>query len=106
MIIDGFRKTHLSMAEAIDAWRIVPRLMVAGYGFLVYQVVSWYMELVPYMLDGCVSDIVEKCIIEAPATQHSVLVSAVIGLGAVMVGFYVNTGRKWNEGIKKWDDGS
>lgn len=103
MNTDKFRKAHLAMAEAIDAWRVIPRAMVAGYAYLVYKVIDWYMDLHPYFIDGCAKEIT-RCFVDAPSTQHSVLVSAVIGLGAAIIGFYVNTGRKWNEPFIKWDD--
>ena len=101
--IDAIRRFYLSLAEATDAWRIVPRVLVTGYGYLLYKVVMWYMELVPYMLDGCVSETVTDCIVEAPTTQHAALVTAVVGIAAAFFGLYTNTGQQWDRYVfRKW----
>ena len=77
--VDNFRRVSLEIAETVDAWRIVPRLLVGSYAYLLYKVVEWYMELVPTMIEGCTSSLVD-CINQAPTTQHAVLVSAVVGM--------------------------
>ena len=101
--IDVIRRFYLSIAEATDAWRIVPRVLVTGYGYLLYQVIRWYMELVPYMLDGCVSETITDCIVEAPTTQHAALVTAVVGVAAAFFGLYANSGQKWDRYMfRKW----
>jgi len=100
--IDLWRKGQLAVAEFVDAWRIVPRLLVAGYGYVVYTVIMWYKELKPYMLEGCQSDVVKDCIVQAPTTQHAALVTAVVGMAAVVFGLYANSGKKWN-GFTYWN---
>ena len=101
--IDVIRRFYLSIAEATDAWRIVPRVLVTGYGYLLYQVIRWYMELVPYMLDGCVSETITDCIVESPTTQHAALVTAVVGVAAAFFGLYANSGQKWDRYMfRKW----
>lgn len=100
--VDTIRKGHLSLAEFIDAWRIIPRVLVVGYGFLLFKVVKWYMNLQPFMLEGCVSDTVTDCIVQAPTTQHAALVTAVVGVAAAVFGLYANSGRKWN-GFTYWN---
>jgi len=102
--IDSLRRFYLSVAEATDAWRIVPRLLVTGYGYLLYSVVTWYSELAPYMLEGCVSETVTDCIIRAPSTQHAALVTAVVGVAAAFFGLYTNSGQKWDRYVfRKWN---
>ena len=101
--IDSWRKGHLAIAEWIDAWRVIPRLLVAGYGYLVWMVVHWYMNLKPALIDKCDVELLgQTCITEAPSTQHAALVTAVVGMAAVVIGLYVNSGRKWN-GFTKWN---
>ena len=100
--VDKWRKIHLSVAELIDAWRVVPRLLVGGYSWLVYKVAVWYMNLHPRMIEGCVSDNIKDCIFEAPTTQHAVLITAVVGVSAAIFAFYTNTGKKWN-GFTNWE---
>lgn len=87
--IDERRKVHLMLAEAMDAWRVVPRLLVAGYGYLVWTVVQWFMNL------------------PEPTTQHAALVSTVVGVAGAVIGIYTSTGRKWSEHtFKQWDQGT
>ena len=102
MKIDQFRQGYLVAAELLDAFRIFPRVLVGGYTYLLYVVVTWYMGLVPYVLEGCVSDVAKDCIIQAPLTQHAALVTAVIGIAAAIFGLYTSTGRKWN-GFTAWN---
>jgi len=101
--IDSLRRFYLSVAEATDAWRIVPRLLVTGYGVLLYKVVWWYAGLEPYILEGCVSEVVKDCIVEAPSTQHAALVTAVVGVAAAFFGLYTSSGQKWDRYIfRRW----
>ena len=100
--IDTYRTVHLATAEAIDAWRIIPRFLVGAYSFLVYKVVKWYMLLEPKMIEGCVSEVITNCIYQAPTTQHAALVTAVVGVSAAVFGLYTSSGKKWN-GFTFWN---
>ncbi len=100
--IDTYRKAHLAIAELVDAWRIVPRLLVGAYSYLVYIVVKWYMALEPKMIEGCTSDVVTNCIVQAPTTQHAALVTTIVGIAAAVFGLYTNSGKKWN-GFTPWN---
>lgn len=101
MDIDKFRQIHLSIAEALDAWRIIPRALVSLYCYMLYKVVEWYMALHPYIMDKCVSQNMADCIVQAPTTQHAALVTAVVGISAAVFGLYSSTGKKWN-GFTFW----
>lgn len=100
--IDTYRRRHLFIAELIDAWRLIPRLVVGLYIWLAIYVILWYIGLDPYILKGCnIDKLGEVCIVQAPATQHAVALTSVFGLGAAVFGFYAGTGRKWN-GFTPW----
>jgi len=101
MDIDKFRRIHLAMAESLDAWRIIPRALAAGYCYLLYKVVVWYMDLAPYILEKCSSPTVTDCIVQAPTNQHVAVVTAVVGIAAAVFGLYVGTGKNWN-GFTSW----
>lgn len=103
--IDTYRKGHMAVAELVDAWRVVPRLLVAAYSYLVWVVVKWYMTLEPKLITGCVSDTALDCIYQAPTTQHAALVTAVVGVSAAVFGLYTNSGKKWN-GFTNWNGGT
>ena len=43
--LDKDRLEKAKWAEFVDSWRIVPRLLVAGYAWLTWKVVDWYMHI-------------------------------------------------------------
>lgn len=101
--IDAWRKFHMAFAEWFDAWRIVPRLIVAAYAYMMYEITAWYLELEPKMIEGCDPAVLaEACIAQAPTTQHMAFVTAVVGIAAAIFAFYSNSGRKWN-GFTHWN---
>lgn len=67
----------LELAMLLDAFRVVPRLVLIGYSYLVYYVVNWFMNL------------------ENPVTQQAALVTTVVGASAAVIGLYNNSGTKW-----------
>jgi hypothetical protein len=69
----------LKYAEILDAYRVVPRVLLLGFGYLVWFVVAWFTEL------------------HDPTTQQTAFVSAVVGITAPITAFYFNTGRKWRD---------
>lgn len=71
------KKKLLDMAELLDAYRLVPRILVGAYGFMVYKTVIWFMALAE------------------PSTQQVTFISTVVGAAAVVIGMYTNSGRKW-----------
>jgi len=101
MKLDNIRQKYLAVFEAIDAMRLIPRILVGGYAYLVYKTVAWYMELEPTMIENCISANIVDCIIFAPTTQHAILLSTIIGASAAVIGLYTATGRKWN-GFTPW----
>ena len=103
--IDKDRIKKAKWAEFVDSWRIVPRLLVAGYAWLTWEVVDWYMHIQP-TLTTCkivnnekICGIIEKA---GPTTQHAALVAAVIGAAAIVFGFYTNSGKDWSKPMIPW----
>ena len=68
------------MAQAVDSWRIFPRLFLSVYIFLLYYSTMWFMAL------------------PEPNNAQAGFVSVVVGAGAAWFGLYVN-GKKTD--IKK-----
>ena len=77
-VVINWKYYWMSAAEIIDAFRGVPRAMVLGYAYLVWHVVDWFMSL------------------SAPSTEHTFLVSTVVGGAAAVFGLYVNSGSGWD----------
>ena len=61
------------LAQAVDSWRIFPRMFLSVYIFLLYYATMWFMEL------------------EAPNFEQSALISVLVGAGAAWFGLYAGT---------------
>lgn len=108
MELNKWRLMHLAAAEAVDAWRLVPRIMVAGYAYMLAYIVYWYMQLKPYVIEKCLETLgsdaanAALCVVQEPSTQHTAFVTAVVGISAGVFGFYANSGRQWTQGVFSW----
>ena len=71
------KQKFLDIAELIDAYRIMPRLLVLCYGYMVYDVTMWFK------------------ILENPNGAQSTFISIVYGAAAGIFGFYAKSGRSW-----------
>tara|TARA_A200000159_G_C7249557_1_gene308138 strand:- start:201 stop:680 length:480 start_codon:yes stop_codon:yes gene_type:complete len=63
-------------AKMVDAWRIVPRLFLGVYVYLLYFATFWFMDL------------------PDPSIEQSGLISILVGAGAAWFGLYVNSAAK------------
>ena len=61
-------------AQAIDKWRIWPRLLITLYGVMFYKTTDWFMSL------------------PDPTNAQSAFVSVIVGAGAAWFGLYVGSG--------------
>jgi len=75
-------QSWISMAEAVDSWRIFPRIFITTYIYLLYKSAMWFMEL------------------EAPTMEQAGLISVVVGAGAAWFGLYANSGNKFVRNTK------
>ena len=64
-------------AEKLDAWRIVPRLLILCYMVVFWRTCSWFMY-----------DLAD------PTNAQAGFVSVIVGAGAAWFGLYVNGGKK------------
>lgn len=67
----------LHWAERVDAMRVFPRLFVAGYGVLAWDVWRWVQSL------------------HDMTVAQTAFTTSIIGLCIPLLGWYMNTGRKW-----------
>ena len=65
----------MTLAEKLDAWRIVPRMLILSYMVVFYQTCNWFMDLAE------------------PNNAQAGFVSVVVGAGAAWFGLYVNGNR-------------
>tara|TARA_R110000803_G_C11728823_1_gene289350 strand:+ start:82 stop:462 length:381 start_codon:yes stop_codon:yes gene_type:complete len=64
------------LGKTVDAWRIIPRLFLSIYMYLLYYSTFWFMEL------------------ETPTLEQSGLISILVGAGAAWFGLYVSSAAK------------
>lgn len=108
------RNTSLILAEAIDAWRVIPRLILIGYAWLVYQLYLWYKNIPTYVQERCDAAVLKifldakmglaeaqalactvQDVVGGPTAAQSAFVTTIIGLSTGIFGLYTATGRKW-----------
>jgi hypothetical protein len=70
----------------VDSWRIVPRVLIALYGCMCYNVAEWFMGLVD------------------PSMAQVTFVSTVWGAAAAWFAFYVNSGIRSPNAKKSEND--
>ncbi len=75
---DGSRQAmqRFNLRQEVDAWRVIPRLMLLLYAYQLYRVTEWFMGL------------------DTPTNAHGLLISTVYGAAAAFFGLYCNSGAK------------
>ncbi len=73
-------ETNRKLADAFDSWRVVPRILVALYCYLLYTTAIWFMAL------------------PDPSGTQAAFVSTIVGAGAAIFGLYTNSGRGTTNG--------
>ncbi len=66
-------------AELIDAYRVVPRICLLAYGFISWEIATWFFKL------------------EVPTTEQTAFVSTFSLTVSAVIGLYQNSGRKWRD---------
>lgn len=112
------RQNMLLFAEALDAWRVIPRLMVLAYGYLVFNLYIWYKSIPTYAQEKCDPAVLAvlmgkgmaaleakayACtvvgVVGGPTVAQTTFVTTIVSLSAGIFGLYTTTGRKWEH----WD---
>lgn len=107
MELNDFRKWSNAVAETVDAWRIVPRVLVVAYGALTWKTWVWYTGLeVVITKSNCqllgTQVICDITGLVGPSTQQAALVTAVVGAAAVVIGLYSSSGKDWTKPLLPW----
>lgn len=110
-----FRRASLVIAESIDTWRIIPRIMLLAYGIMIVHLFLWFKSIPTFPLYKCdptslkifidsgmaveqakaiACSIVDT--IGGPTVSQTTFVGAVYGLAPIIFGLYTATGPKWN----------
>lgn len=70
------RNNWIRTLEYIRTWRLLPRLGIAVYLYLVFDTVTWYMTLT------------------VPTAEQTAFISAIVGVGAAWFGLFLNNINK------------
>ena len=108
------KEKWLTVAEVIDGYRVVPRLFLALYGVLVYNLYTWFTSIETAAQQACDAALIKilldhgekleaaqalACSVSGvtggPTTEQAAFVTAIIGLATGVFGFYASTGKKW-----------
>lgn len=111
----NLRSMSLLLAEALDAWRVVPRIIVVCYAWLVFQLYLWYTKIPTFVQERCDPAVLQLFIddgmslekakdlacsvidvVGGPTAAQSAFVTTIIGLSTGIFGLYTATGRKWD----------
>ena len=107
MDVNGFRKWSNAVAEMVDAWRIVPRLMVIAYGYLTWKTWVWYTGIEVTVTKTNCQLLANEVICDitgvvGPSTQQAALVTAIVSMAAVVIGLYSSSGKDWTKPLLPW----
>jgi hypothetical protein len=72
----------ITTAEAIDYFRVVPRMILCGYGYMTYEIVQWFMKL------------------ESPTVEQASLLVTIIGIASVVINLYEKSKTIWENPIR------
>lgn len=79
MSLNEKRKLSMSIAEALDYFRVVPRIILVAYSYITYQSITWFMKL------------------ESPTTEQSALIVTILGVAGAIIGLYQKSGKTWTK---------
>jgi len=79
MNFDEKRRMAMSIAECVDYFRVVPRVILVCYSFMMYEVVQWFMAL------------------NAPSTEQASLIVTLLGVAGAIIGLYQKGGKTWTK---------
>lgn len=110
----NWKNKLINVAEVVDAWRIVPRIILLAYSYLVIRLYSWFITIPTYVEQRCDAALMKfltdnqipfeeaqelACtisdVVGGPTTAQSAFVTTIIGLSTAVFGLYASTGRKW-----------
>lgn len=120
--INRVRKWTLFLGEIVDAWRIIPRSLVALYGLMMYYLIKWFISLETHIVTKCDNKLLNSLteqgvgldraeqiactateVVGGPTNGQTAFVTAVCGLASAIFGFYTKTGKDWSKPIPRWN---
>lgn len=110
------KEKFLVVAEVFDAYRVVPRAILALYGALLYNLYTWFTAIETLVQTACDAALLKILVdmgetvvaatqlactvsgmVGGPTTAQTAFVATVVGVAAPIFAFYTSTGRNWSE---------
>ena len=108
------KQTYLDWAEVINAYRLIPRVLVAGVAWIVYITIQHFFGITMVPVTTCDAALIQVLIdngkdleaaerlacsvtdyVGGPTTQHVTFATAIVGgLATAVFGLYTNSGKK------------
>lgn len=125
-MVNKFRYLHLALAEAIDVWRVVPRMFIALYGAMLWWLVKWFTSSTTIEKVTCNGDLIiqllkqgvdmvwvqrlactvtDVIVVSPPTAVHATFASVVAGLSTAVFALYSTAGKDWSKGVGWWRAG-
>lgn len=125
-MVNKFRFLNLALAEAIDVWRVVPRMFIALYGAMLWWLVKWFTHSTTIEKVTCDKDLIiqllaqkvdygwiqrlacqvtDVIVVAPPTAVHATFASVVAGLSTAVFALYSTAGKNWNDGVSWWKVG-
>lgn len=125
-MVNKFRYLHLALAEAIDVWRVVPRMFIALYGAMLWWLVKWFTSSTTIEKVTCDKELILKLlaqdidlvwiqrlactvtdviVVAPPTAVHATFASVVAGLSTAVFALYSTAGKDWSKGVGWWKAG-
>lgn len=116
-----FRKLQLAGAEMVDAWRIIPRIVLAGYSYLVGYMVWFFLTQNNVPKVDCNAAVLKVLLdqgeglaqaqevachvvdVLGPPTSLTSLVSVIVGASAAVFGLYGKGSRDFSHPPAYWN---
>ena len=110
------KKAIMTFAETVDGLRLVPRLILIGYSYMVFKLYVWYTSMETVVQTKCDATLIQillengntlikaqdlACtvvdVVGGPTSAQTAFVTILIGLATPLFAFYATTGKKWGK---------
>lgn len=108
------KETLLAIADVIDGFLLIPRAFIIMYGYLVYNLYTWYTSIPTHIIEKCDAALIKvlldhgellndakvlACFVAdttgGPTMEQTAFVTAIVGLSTAVFGFYINAAKKY-----------
>ena len=113
--MNKFRRWMFVASEAFNMWRVVPRIIILAYSYLVWSMYAWYKSIPTFVQIKCDSALFEILLAKGqkmdtikelacsiigtaggPTAEQTAFVTIIIGLSSAIFALYTGSGKKYD----------